>query len=276
NYYSKIKSNTLVISTENILLITKTRTLISKIFNINLDIILEDRKKYKIIINNQIYIKKIIKIINSNYKENDCLSDLVNYDILKNYDVYSKRAYVRACFICIGYISDPIKNYHLEFINHSYEQASMLKLLMNDFSVYPKIIQKKDNFILYIKESEQIAQVLSVIETHKVLLEFENIRILKDVRNNINRSVNCETANITKVISASLSHIDDIEYIKSKGKFNELPPQLKEIAILRINNPDASLQELSLLTSPHIGKSGVNHRLKKINNIAKKIKDLEI
>lgn len=278
NYCAKIKSNSLIISSENILLITKAITLIFKIFNIKLDITIEDGKNYKIIIDNQIQLNSILKLVNLNLNNINSSSNnnLINYDILKFYDIYSKRAYLRASFLCIGYISNPIKNYHLEFINHSYEQAELLKLIINEFNIFPKIILKKDNFILYIKESEQISEVLSIIEAHRALLEFENIRILKDVRNNVNRTVNCETANLSKVISASVSHIDDIEYIKSKNKFNELPSQLKEIAILRLDNPDASLSELSILTSPHIGKSGVNHRLKKLNVIAKKLRNLEV
>lgn len=295
-YCSKFHENSLVISSENILLITKALRLIDKIFNIHLDIIVEDGKSYKLIINNQIYINTIFKVINPNNFKcitknlsvnnlttdsldknlNDILNNNIKhkleYNSLNFSDICSKRAYIRASFICAGYISNPSKNYHLEFINHSYEQAQFLKSIINDFEIYPKIIEKKDNFILYIKESEQISELLNIIEAHKALIEFENIRILKDVRNNVNRTVNCETANLSKVISASVSHINDIEYIKSHIGLDNLPLQLKEIAILRTDNPDASLYELSLLTNPHIGKSGVNHRLKKLNSIAENLR----
>lgn len=262
NYCSKLDNSNLIISTENILLTTKILKLLNKVFDIQLDIMSENSKQYKLVIHRSLDIQTILSALNQKH------NSTTDFSLEMFQTSSSKRAYIRGAFLCVGYVTDPNKNYHMEFVNHSMEQAKNLQNLLSTFNLDTKIIEKKDNFVLYIKDSEQISELLNIIETHKALIDFENIRILKDVRNNVNRIVNCETANINKVVHAGITQLNNIEYIKAEIGIENLPKQLKEVAILRTENPNASLEEISQLTNPHIGKSGVNHRLKKINNLA--------
>ncbi len=254
------------ISSENKFMLDKFKNLLKFIFNIDINIDTDNGKSYKIFICDEELINKIFNIINKNIYEEELYSSLIVNSIC------CKRAYIRGAFLGVGYICSPEKNYHLEFMCNTYSQAQNLKKLINFFDIDAKAIEKKEHFIVYIKEAEQIVELLNIIEAHKALLELENIRIFKDVRNNINRIVNCETANLNKIVSASVKQKENIEFIKKTVGLDYLPKPLKEIAILRLNNPDISLQELSQMTDPIITKSGVNHRLKKINSIAENLR----
>lgn len=264
DYCADISYNPLFISisSENHFILDKFKNIIKYIFSVDILVSTDNGKSFKIFIDEEDLIHKIFNIINKNIYEEELYSSLIVNRIC------CKRAYIRGAFLSVGYICSPQKNYHLEFICDAYFQAENLKNLINFFDIDAKIIEKKDNFILYIKEAEQIVELLNIIEAHQALLELENIRIVKDVRNNINRIVNCETANLNKIVSASVKQKENIEFIKKTVGLDYLPKPLKEIAILRLNNPDVSLQELSQMTNPVITKSGVNHRLKKINSIA--------
>ncbi len=179
-----------------------------------------------------------------------------------------KRSYLRGAFLGGGSVSDPEKAYHLEFVAHSEKYGEALCELINDLGLHAKMIERKNNFVVYLKEGEHIVNLLSLIGAHTALLNFENIRIYKDMRNNINRIVNCETANLGKTINASIRQIENIEYIRERIGLANLSPSLREIADLRIKYPDASLRELGDMLSPQVGKSGVNHRLRKLDKIA--------
>ncbi len=268
DFCSDISYNPLFISisSENKFILDKFKSLIKFIFDIDILINSDNGKSYKIFIDNKELITKIFNIINKNVYEEELYSSLIVTSIC------CKRAYIRGAFLGVGYICSPEKNYHLEFICNSYIQAQNLKDLINFFDIDAKCLEKKENFIVYIKEAEQIVELLNIIEAHKALLELENIRVFKDVRNNINRIVNCETANLNKVVSASIKQKENIEFIKKTVGLDYLPKPLKEIATLRLNYPDRSLQELSQMTNPVITKSGVNHRLKKINSIAENLR----
>lgn len=183
-----------------------------------------------------------------------------------------KRAYIRGAFLGGGSISDPEKTYHLEFVNHSEEHSKGLCDIINSFGLNAKIVLRKDNYIVYLKEGEQIVDMLNIIGAHNALLKLEDIRVLKDVRNNINRIVNCETANLSKTINASIRQINNIEYIDKHIGINNLPENLIEIAKLRLDHREASLKELGKMLNPPIGKSGVNHRLRKLEEIAEDLK----
>ncbi|HOB19510.1 MAG TPA: DNA-binding protein WhiA, partial [Candidatus Atribacteria bacterium] len=139
--------------------------------------------------------------------------------------------------------------------------------LLNELNVNAKLIVRKNSFVVYIKEGEHIVKLLSLIGAHTALLNLENIRIYKDMRNNINRIVNCETANLSKTVNAAVKQIENIEYIKNNIGLSALPASLREIAELRLRYPDASLKELGDMTRPAVGKSGVNHRLRKLERI---------
>lgn len=183
-----------------------------------------------------------------------------------------RRSYIRGAFLGGGSISDPEKTYHLEFVTYSQEHAKGLCKLINSYELSAKIVQRKNSYVVYIKEGEQIVDLLNVIQAHKALLDLENIRIYKEMRNNVNRIVNCETANLSKTVNAALRHIENIQYIKKHIGFRKLPTNLKEVAELRLNYQDASLKELGEMLDPPVGKSGINHRLRKLDKIAEDLK----
>ncbi|NLY44949.1 MAG: DNA-binding protein WhiA [Tissierella sp.] len=183
-----------------------------------------------------------------------------------------KRSYIRGAFLGGGSISNPEKAYHLEFVTNNQEHGLDLSDIINSFGLNSKIVLRKENYVVYLKEGEQIVDLLNVMGAHQALLKFEDIRVLKDVRNNINRLVNCETANLSKTIDASMRQIEQIERIKKFMGLEKLPPKLRDIAEVRLSNPDATLKEIGEMLDPPVGKSGVNHRFRKIEEIAEDLK----
>lgn len=184
-----------------------------------------------------------------------------------------KRAFLRGAFLASGSISDPEKTYHFEIVIPALTKAIQLKEIIATFSIDAKIIMRKKNYVVYVKEGSQIVDILNVMEAHISLMDLENVRILKEMRNSINRQVNCETANINKTVVAATNQINDILYIKDTMGFGKLTEGLEEIATLRVEYPDASLKELGALLSPPIGKSGVNHRLRKLSILADQLRE---
>ncbi len=183
-----------------------------------------------------------------------------------------KRAYLRGAFLSVGSMSDPEKSYHLEFNCDSKAKAEQLQQLMKAFEIDSKIILRKKNYVLYIKEGSCIVELLSVCEAPVSLMNMENSRILKEMRNTVNRRVNCETANIAKTVGAASRQISDIRLLKERYGFQNLPMPLREMAQIRLDHPDAPLKELGDYFDPPIGKSGVNHRLRKLSELAENIK----
>ena len=181
------------------------------------------------------------------------------------------RLCIREAFIKSGSMNDPNKKYHLQIMFRTKKKAEEMQKLLENFYIHPRIIKKENNYMLYLKDGEEISQFLALIGANNTVLKFEEIRVIKEKRNDINRLVNCETANFNKTINAAVKQIEDIKLIKTKGKFAALPENLQEIADLRIKNPDLSLVELGKLLKEPIGKSGVNHRLKKISTIAEEL-----
>jgi len=179
-----------------------------------------------------------------------------------------RRAYLRGAFLCAGSISDPIKSYHFEIVCQSENSANVIKDILSSFEIDSKIIIRKKYYVVYIKEGSGIANALNVMEAHIALMDFENSRIIREMRNSINRRVNCEAANITKAVSAAVKQIDDIKLVVQLEEYKELPDTIREIADLRLKNPEISLKELGELCNPPVGKSGVNHRLRRISEIA--------
>lgn len=182
-----------------------------------------------------------------------------------------KKAYIRGAFLGGGSVTNPEKTYHLEFVNHTKEHADDLSEIINSYGLGSKVIQRKSSFVVYLKEGENIVDLLNIIGAHNSLLNLENVRIYKEMRNNVNRLVNCETANLNKTVNASVRQMECINYIKDTVGLKKLPPSLRQIAEARINNPDLSLKELGELMDPPIGKSGVNHRLRKIEQFAEEL-----
>lgn len=183
-----------------------------------------------------------------------------------------KRAYVRGTFLATGSVSDPQKSYHFELVFAHREQAEQMQALLRSFDVEAGIVARKKASVLYVKEGAQISDILNVMEAHVALMELENVRILKDMRNSINRQVNCETANLNKTVTAAARQIEDIKLIRDTIGFDELKEELKEMAKVRLEYPESSLQELGTYLAVPIGKSGVNHRLAKLCEIAEGLK----
>lgn len=184
-------------------------------------------------------------------------------------DEITLKACVRGCFLGGGSCNNPHHQYHLEMLFSNKENANFIFMILQAFGITTKMLTRKSSISIYIKDAEEISKTLAFMGAGKAVLNFEEIRVVRDTRNNVNRLVNCETANLNKTINASVEQIKQIEYLKKKGKFDKLPESLKEIANVRQAHPEASLVELGQMLTPPIGKSGVNHRLKKICEIAK-------
>lgn len=179
-----------------------------------------------------------------------------------------EKAYIRGCFLGSGSINNPENKYHIEVIFKQKQDAQSVVNMLKKYSINFKILEKENSTSIYSKDGEEISKFLAFVGANIAVLKFEDIRVYRDMRNNVNRIVNCETANLSKTVTAALKQIDAINVIKSNGKFNSLSDSLKEIAELRIKYPEASLTELGEKTNPKIGKSGVNHRLKAIMKLA--------
>ncbi|MCL1877874.1 MAG: DNA-binding protein WhiA [Defluviitaleaceae bacterium] len=177
------------------------------------------------------------------------------------------RAFIRNCFVASGVISDPLSSYHLEFVNA--KNADKLHKILFAFGLRPKNILRGEQNVIYLKDAEEIADVLKIIRADKSLLAFEEMRVEKAIANNVNRRVNFETANLNKTVGAAQNQIEAIKFIAENGGLSLLSAQLKEVARMRLENEGLSLVEIGELLNPPIGKSGVNHRLRKICEIAR-------
>ncbi|MBQ9156873.1 MAG: DNA-binding protein WhiA [Eubacterium sp.] len=184
-----------------------------------------------------------------------------------------RRAYLRGAFLASGSVTDPEKNYHFEIVCSQAESADQIRELFAFFGLDARIVLRKKYHVVYMKEGTTISDAMNVLGAHISLMKFENIRIVKDVRNSVNRRVNCEAANINKTVSAARKQIEDIEYIKKTIGLDKLSGGLRDIAGARLEDPEASLKELGEMLSPAVGKSGVNHRLRKLSQIAQHIRE---
>ncbi len=277
----KISANNkliLKIHTENIVVARKSFTLIQKTFNISTEIIIRSNsgntnKVYNLIVTDHEMALKILqacKLISHDFEIREDFS-ISNNMVIRN--TCCKRAFIRGAFLVAGSISNPKKDYHFEIVVPFDRKAVQLQEIINTFGLEAKIVRRKKNFVIYLKESSQIVDILNIMEAHVALMKLENIRIYKDMRNSINRQVNCETANIGKTVKAASKQIEDINFIRNNHSFSKLSEGLEEIAILRVKHPDASLKELGEMLDPPLSKSGVNHRLRKISRIADKLRD---
>lgn len=271
------KNVNLKFTTENAAIARRIFGLLKDIYKRDIEVMVRRNKQlkknnnYLVYINNKDISKKVLRDVGFITKDNSLFHP--NYKIPKNLikKRCCKRSYIRGAFLGGGSITNPEKAYHLEFVTGDEEHSIDLRDLINSFGLNSKIVLRKDYFVVYIKESEQISDLLNIIGAHQSLLKFEDIRVLKDVRNNINRLVNCETANLGKTINASMRQIESIHRIRNTIGFSSLPDNLKEVAELRLEFKDATLKELGSMLDPPVTKSGVNHRLRKIEKIAEEI-----
>jgi len=247
-------------SSDNELAVRKAYALLRKTFNLYKDSSWDD----------SVYDKKgsTFKLTIEDMELSNKISKALSQDnlLVKN---CCKRAFIRGAFLAIGSVSDPEKSYHLEFVCKDESEANYIAKQLEEFSIDAKVILRKKYYVLYVKDGTSIVDTLNVMGAHIAMMELENTRILKEVRNSVNRKMNCELANIGKTVSASQKQIDDINKLMKFPKiYGNLPQNLQEMAELRIQNPEASLKELGELSSPPLGKSGVNHRLRKLCEIA--------
>lgn len=184
-----------------------------------------------------------------------------------------QKAYLRGAFLAGGSINNPEGTYHLEIVSNDEQHAQALCQLIKRFKLRAKVSMRKSWYVVYLKESEHIVDFLGIIGAHHALLEFENVRVLKDVRNQVNRLVNCETANLDKIVDAAVRQLENIQFIADTIGLQSLPPALRDIAELRLQYSEASLKELGEMLKPKVGKSGVNHRMRKIDELANQIRN---
>lgn len=180
-----------------------------------------------------------------------------------------RRAYLRGLFLCRGFINRPSGDYHLELLVNDNRLAAETQKILARIGLEARISERKNTLLLYIKEGEKIVDFLRIVGASKALLDFENIRIIKSMRNNVNRQVNCETANLVKTVDASVRQIEIIEKLIAGKGVQGLPPGLRELALIRIENPDSTLKELGTMMDPPLSKSGVAYRMRKLEELAK-------
>ena len=185
-----------------------------------------------------------------------------------------KRAFLRGAFIAAGTISDPSKFSHLEFVAYDEYMAEFIKKLLEYFDVSKiGMMSRGGRHEIYVKDHENISLVLNIIEAHLALMNYEDILIGRELRGAVNRRLNCDSANIKKSVNASMKQVEDIELLMQSPEYENVSDAIKEICVARLENPDATLAELGEVLSPPVGKSGVNHRLRKISEMAEKIRD---
>lgn len=265
------------VSSENESLVRKYFTLLEKTFTMENSVSIDDRITKK---NNRFVVEleepdSAVKILQAvkllgNDRTPQVSDALVNQMVVQRN--CCRRAFIRGAFLCAGSISDPEKFYHFEIVCGSKAKAVQLMELIQSFEVDAKIVQRKKYYVVYVKEGAQIVELLGIMGAGVSLMNLENVRILKDMRNTVNRKVNCETANINKTVNAAVKQVEDILYIRDTAGLDSLPENLEETALLRLEYPQASLKELGALLSTPVGKSGINHRLRKICSIANELR----
>ena len=275
----------LLIQAENEAVIRKCFTLLQKTFNINTSVNEKRVRKsgrpgvnsariraYDIELTDPVQIKQVLQA--TKFMDNEgMLRDMrapVSAILIKN--SCCQRAFLRGAFLSSGSMSDPGKSYHLEIVCTNLFQAEQIQTILLSFEVEARIVQRKKYQVVYMKDGTGISDFLNIVEAHKSLMNFENYRIVKEMRNSVNRRVNCETANIGKTVNASTRQAEDILLLQEKYGFENLPDSLKEMAEIRLTYPDAPLRELGEYLDPPVGKSGVNHRLRKLSELADNVR----
>ena len=265
------------IHTEKIAVARKCFTLVTKTFNIRTDISVrrnleKGSETYMLVIREHEDALRILQATKLIGEREDAYSALHIVDPILVQQPCCKRAFLRGAFLAAGSMSDPNKAYHFEIVCTTVNMAEQLRRMMCSFSMDAKIVARKKMYVVYLKEGAQLVDMLNIREAHVSLMELANVRILKEMRNAVNRKVNCETANINKTVSAAVKQVEDIRYIQQTIGLDKLSDGLKEMAILRLEHPDATLKELGEISDPPVGKSGVNHRLRKIGEIAEGVR----
>lgn len=265
------------VHTENKAVARKVFTLIKKTFNIESDIsirrnIQKQSVSYSVVVKQHQDALRVLQAVKLIDEHLDGFEEVRIVNPIVVQQTCCKRAFIRGAFLTAGSMSDPKKAYHFEIVCAAEPMAEQIRELMSSFSMDAKIVQRKKSYVVYLKEGSQIVDILNIMEAHVSLMELENVRILKEMRNTVNRKVNCETANLNKTVSAAVKQLEDITYLRDTIGLEKLSEGLEEVALARLSHPDASLKELGALLSPPVGKSGVNHRLRKLGDLAEKVR----
>ena len=259
------------VQTENAAIARRLYTNIKRLYNLNVELLVRKKMRLK---KNNVYICRVregarelladLQIVSESFEFNHTISKtLIPHNS-------QKRAYLRGAFLAGGSVNNPeTSSYHLEVYSLYKEHGEALADLMNHYDLNAKTIERKKGYVTYLKEAEKISDFLSLVGAHQAMLKFEDVRIVRDMRNSVNRIVNCETANLNKTIGAALRQVDNIRYIDNAIGLDQLPEKLREIARLRVEYQDVTLKELGeMVSTGAVSKSGVNHRLRKIDEIA--------
>lgn len=265
------KQLSLDVQTENAAIARRLYTIMKKLYPYTVELLVRKKMRLK---KNNVYICRVrdgarelltdLEIISNDFQFNHSISPNL---IQRN---SQKRAYLRGAFLAGGSVNNPeTSSYHLEIYSLYKEHGEALMDVMNEFHLNAKTIERKKGFVTYLKEAEKISDFLNIVGAHQAMLKFEDVRIVRDMRNSVNRIVNCETANLNKTIGAALRQVDNIRFIENTIGLDQLPEKLREIARLRVEYQDVTLKELGEMVSTGVvSKSGVNHRLRKIDEIA--------
>ncbi|AZN39144.1 DNA-binding protein WhiA [Paenibacillus albus] len=263
------------ISTENAAIARRIYSLIKKQYAVHTELLVRKKMRLK---KNNVYIVRIptrvqeilsdLKIVSEGFMFNQG----IDKEIIRK--SCCKRSYLRGAFLAGGSVNNPEgSSYHLEIATMYEEHCKALVELANKFDLNARCIERKKGFIFYMKEGEKIIELLSIIGAHQALFKFEDVRIMRDMRNSVNRIVNCETANLNKTIGAAVRQIDNIKLLEREVGLSTLPDKLREVAQVRLTHPDLNLTEVGEMLSGKVSKSGVNHRLRKIDELAEKIRN---
>lgn len=269
----------IVISTERSVIANTMSELIKKLFGLVPECSVKrtgaDSRVYKMVFNRQEDVERILTTLKMAKKTENSSGNVCGMDCQEMHisglviqKDCCRRAFIKGVFMTSGSISDPEKGYHFEIVCDNPERAELISGIIHNFGIDSKVIARKRYHVVYIKDGTMIVDMLNLMGAYSSLMDMENIRILKDIANNVNRKVNCEAANLNKTVNAAVRQIEDIEYIIKVKGIHYLPDNLVELAQARLEARDASLKELGEMINPPIGKSGVNHRLRKISEIA--------
>lgn len=263
------------ISTENAAIARRIYTLVKTYFQVHTELLVRKKMRLK---KNNVYIVRIPTRVQEILRDLHIVSegflftDGIDEQIVENN--CCKRAYLRGAFMAGGSVNNPEgSSYHLEISSMYEEHCRALVDLANEFQLNARFIERKKGFVLYIKEGEKIIEFLNIIGAHQALFKFEDVRIMRDMRNSVNRIVNCETANLNKTIGAAVRQIENIRYLDRHLGLEKLPDKLREVAEVRLAHPDINLKEVGELLSGKVSKSGVNHRLRKIDEMAERLRN---
>lgn len=263
------------ISTENAAIARRMYTLLKRHFAVPTELLVRKKMRLK---KNNVYMVRVPGAVEELLKELAITTEgfqfhpSIDKDLIKK--PCCKRAYLRGAFLAGGSVNNPEgSSYHLEIASMYEEHCRALVELANKFHLNARFIERKKGFILYIKEGEKIIELLSIIGAHQALFKFEDVRIMRDMRNSVNRIVNCETANLNKTIGAAVRQIDNIKLLQKEVGLENLPEKLREVAEIRLKHPDINLKEVGDMLRGQVSKSGVNHRLRKLDEWAEKIRN---